>query len=108
MKTTSTTARIPKFLSGEGEMARRIREFDWGSTSLGDPEEWPESLKNVLGLMLANRFPMLLWWGEDYIQFYNDPYIPIPGLKHPKALGQTGRECWQEMSRAIRNAGSSR
>lgn len=97
MKTTTTTARIPKFLAGEGEMARRIREFDWGSTSLGDPEEWPESLKNVLGLMLANRFPMLLWWGEDYIQFYNDPYIPIPGLKHPKALGQTGRECWQEI-----------
>lgn len=97
MKTKTSTARIPRFLSGEGEMARRIREFDWAGTSLGEPENWPESLKSVIGLMLANRFPMLLWWGKDYIQFYNDPYIPIPGLKHPKALGQTGRECWQEI-----------
>jgi signal transduction histidine kinase/ActR/RegA family two-component response regulator len=97
MKTRTATARIPKFLSGEGEMARRIREFDWANTSLGDPEQWPESLKSVIGLMLANRFPMLLWWGKEYIQFYNDPYIPIPGMKHPKALGQTGKECWQEI-----------
>jgi PAS domain S-box-containing protein len=97
MTTNTRSPRTLKFLSGGGEMATRIREFDWTHTSLGEPDQWPESLKNVLGLMLANRFPMLLWWGPDYVQFYNDPYIPIPGLKHPKALGQTGRECWQEI-----------
>jgi PAS domain S-box-containing protein len=97
MKTKTRTTRIPKFLSGEGEMAKRIRDFDWANTSLGEPENWPESLKSVIGLMLANRFPMLLWWGKDYIQFYNDPYMPIPGLKHPRALGQPASECWQEI-----------
>src|SRR6185503_13203081 len=85
------------FLSGGGEMGERIRNFDWGKTSLGSPEKWSQSLKSLVSLMLANRFPMLLWWGNEYIQFYNDPYIPIPGLKHPKALGQPGKECWKEI-----------
>ena len=85
------------FLSGGGEMGERIRNFNWSQTSLGSPEKWSQSLKSLVSLMLANRFPMLLWWGNDYVQFYNDPYIPIPGLKHPKALGQTGRECWKEI-----------
>jgi hypothetical protein len=43
-------------------------------------------------LMLANRFPMLLWWGPDYICIYNDAYIPILGLKHPNALGLPVRD----------------
>ncbi len=35
--------------------------------------------------------------GSRFVQFYNDAYIPIPGTKHPKALGQAGRECWPEI-----------
>ena len=27
---------------GEGEMARRIREFDWASTPLGPMHTWPQ------------------------------------------------------------------
>jgi signal transduction histidine kinase len=51
----------------------------------------------ALSLLLANRFPLLLWWGPDYIQFYNDAYRPIPGAKHPNSLGQAARECWPEI-----------
>jgi hypothetical protein len=47
--------------------------------------------------MMANRFPMLLWWGPDYISLYNDAYIPILGLKHANALGLPVRECWSEI-----------
>ncbi len=47
--------------------------------------------------MLANSFPMLLWWGPDYIFLYNDAYIPILGLKHPWGLGLPVRECWSEI-----------
>ena len=41
---------------------------------------------------------MLIWWGPDLVQFYNDAHIPslIPD-KHPGALGQKGRECWPEI-----------
>lgn len=42
---------------------------------------------------------MFLWWGPDLIQFYNDAYRPSLGNdgKHPKALGQRGEDCWQEI-----------
>jgi PAS domain S-box-containing protein len=42
---------------------------------------------------------MLIWWGEDLIQFYNDAYRPSLGNegKHPTALGQKGKDCWPEI-----------
>jgi signal transduction histidine kinase len=49
------------------------------------------------GLLLRNRFPLLLWWGPELVQFYNDAYRPIPGDKHPRCLGQAARECWPEI-----------
>jgi signal transduction histidine kinase len=83
---------------GESEMARLIREHDWAATPLGDPSQWSASLRMVVRFMLANRFPHLLWWGPDYIQLYNDHYIPILGAKHPgQALGKPVRECWHEI-----------
>ncbi len=86
------------FIGGSGEMVERIRSFDWSGTPLGPPQSWSPALKTILPTLLANRFPMLLWWGEHYVQFYNDAYIPIPGKKHPdQALGRPARECWSEI-----------
>jgi signal transduction histidine kinase/DNA-binding response OmpR family regulator len=85
------------WLAGSGEMAERIRRFDWSATPLGPSGNWSVALRTTVGLMLANRFPMLLWWGPDYICLYNDAYIPVLGLKHPDALGLPVRECWSEI-----------
>src|SRR6478609_10318042 len=71
--------------------------FDWSRTPLGPSEGWSPALRTTVGVMMANRFPMLLWWGPDYICIYNDAYIPILGLKHPNALGLPVRECWAEI-----------
>ncbi|HKT35557.1 MAG TPA: hypothetical protein VJR03_12055, partial [Nitrospira sp.] len=91
------------FLKGGSEMAERIRKFDWRATSLGPVESWSPALRNTVSLILASRFPHLLWWGSDYIQFYNDAYSPIPGRKHPdKALGLPVRECWSEIWHILR------
>ena len=85
------------WLGSNGEMAERIRKFDWSRTPLGPATDWSSALRTTVGLMLANRFPMLLWWGPDYISIYNDAYIPILGRKHPHALGLPVRECWSEI-----------
>lgn len=85
-------------LAGGGEMGVLIRSFDWSKTSVGSPDTWSQSLITTLSILLNSKFPMLLWWGEDHIQFYNDAYLPsivIDG-KHPKALGQKGEDCWPE------------
>ena len=86
------------FLPADSEAARLVREFDWAATPLGPPAQWSASLRMIARLLLANRFPMLLWWGPDYIQIYNDHYIPVLGAKHPhEALGKPFRECWREV-----------
>ena len=87
------------FLPGGGEMATLTRNFDWAQTSLGDPVQWPQSLKTMVGVLLSSRFPMFLFWGTDHIQFYNDAYRPSLGIdgKHPLALGQKGVDCWFEI-----------
>ena len=87
-----------EFPLNDGEMAHLIRQHDWAATPLGHPSQWSASLRMVVRFMLANRFPHLLWWGPDYIQIYNDHYIPILGTKHPQqALGRPFRECWHEV-----------
>ncbi|HEU4582296.1 MAG TPA: hypothetical protein VFS67_28765 [Polyangiaceae bacterium] len=40
---------------------------------------------------------MLLWWGPQFIQIYNDAYRPVLGDKHPGAMGQPFSECWKEV-----------
>ncbi|OQP47483.1 hypothetical protein A4H97_08305 [Niastella yeongjuensis] len=93
---------LPKNFVAGGVMAKLISEFDWSTTPIGSPDTWSESLKNLVNMMLVNRFPMLLWWGEHYVQIYNDPYIPVLGLKHPSpGLGRPGYECWDEIWNVI-------
>jgi hypothetical protein len=83
-------------------MAGRIRALDWGATPLGLVAGWPAALRATLRIILANGFPHILWWGPQYIQFYNDAYIPVLGAKHPdKALGLPGSQCWPEIWHVI-------
>jgi PAS domain S-box-containing protein len=85
------------FLSDGGEMGKLIRSKDWSKTPLGDPDNWPQSLKTIVALMLNNPFGMLVVWGDDYTQIYNDTYRQILGSKHPKALGISSQITFSEV-----------
>ena len=78
----------PHLLAGGGEMGALMRAHDWSGTPIGPVENWSPSLRMMAGLLLANRFPLLLWWGPQYISMYNDAYRPILGKKHPRSLAQ--------------------
>jgi len=104
-KATATAAAAPQAAEaslGSGEMAQRIRDFDWAKTPLGPMSSWSPALRTTVRILLANRFPHILWWGPQYIQFYNDAYRPYPGTKHPdRVLGQAASECWSEIWHVI-------
>jgi len=85
------------FLAGGGEMGALMRAYDWQNSPLGPPEGWPSTLKTVLRVLLSSNHPMFIWWGDELIQFYNDGYRQTMGQeRHPAALGQPGRPCWEE------------
>jgi signal transduction histidine kinase len=84
-----------------GEMEERVGAFDWSRTPIGPASSWSPALRAIVPVLLANRFPHLLWWGDRYIQIYNDAYRPVLGHKHPAALGQPASECWSEIWHVI-------
>src|ERR1051326_8414563 len=85
------------FVAG-GEMGNLMRSLDWSATPVGPPSSWPQSLRTTISILLDSRFPMLVLWGPELVQFYNDAFRPILGrTKHPAALGQPARECWSEI-----------
>ncbi|CAN5287585.1 hypothetical protein BH09BAC1_BH09BAC1_28970 [soil metagenome] len=87
------------FLDDGGEMGALTREYNWAQTPVGEPNTWSVSLCTMVATVLSSRFPMLLWWGDEMIQFYNDAYRPSLGNngKHPMALGQKAIDCWPEI-----------
>jgi PAS domain S-box-containing protein len=82
------------WLAGGGEMAALIATIDWSRTPLGPIDAWPQSLRTTVSLCLSSTFPILVAWGPEYIQIYNDAYRPICGGKHPASMGEPFKVCW--------------
>ncbi|MEH2473595.1 PAS domain S-box-containing protein [Nitrobacteraceae bacterium AZCC 2161] len=88
----------PDFLAAGGEVGALMRAYDWASSPLGSPAAWPQSLRTAIRILLNTNHPMFIWWGSELIQFYNDAYRQTMGPeRHPSALGQRGRDCWEEI-----------
>ena len=83
--------------SGGGELGELMGQVEWGRTSLGPVEHWPQSLRTCVRIILTSRQPMFVWWGDQLINLYNDAYKSIVGGKHPRALGQPAQEVWREI-----------
>ncbi len=87
----------PAFLARGGEMGRRIREFDWSATPLGEPARWPASLRMAVRLLLTTNHPVFVFWGADATCLYNDAYRNSLGPEKMDAmLGAPAREAWPE------------
>lgn len=72
---------------GQSEMAARMRALDWSRTPVGPVETWPQNLRSTVKTLLVSRYPMVLTWGPEFTQFYNDAYSELIGDRHPAALG---------------------
>ncbi|HEF4759550.1 TPA: PAS domain-containing protein [Pseudomonas putida] len=81
-----------------GEMAGRIRAFDWSGTELGALESWSRSLSSTVQLMLASPLPMVMLWGRPGYMIYNDAYSKFAGGRHPYLLGVPVELGWPEVA----------
>jgi PAS domain S-box-containing protein len=89
------TAASP-FLRG-GEMGALMSSIDWSRTLLGAVEQWPASLRTTVQVVLATPLPMMLWWGPELVQLYNDAFRPMLGDRHPRSMGEVGQTAWGEL-----------
>src|SRR5579862_3202402 len=87
---------IESVFAGGGEMGARMRALDWSATALGPVEQWPQSLRACVGVILGSGYPMLVSWGPAYAMLFNDPYRPLIGTKQLTALGRGIREVLPE------------
>jgi hypothetical protein len=71
--------------------------MDWSRTPLGPVDRWPQSLRSTLSMLLPSKAQIILFWGRDFIVFYNDAYRPVFGGKHPHALGSRAAKAWSEI-----------
>ncbi|WP_458094052.1 PAS domain-containing protein [Roseomonas sp. WA12] len=85
------------FLASGGCMGVLFRGFDWAATPLGPVEEWPQSLRTAVCLMLHARQPMFIAWGPELTFLYNDDYRPVLGSKDPDALGKPFQTVWSDI-----------
>ncbi|APE43218.1 hypothetical protein BOO69_07170 [Sulfitobacter alexandrii] len=85
------------FLAGTGEMAQRIRNHDWQDHPFGPPDTWPQTLRSALSIALNSAFPTAIYWGPELRLLYNDAWSPIPGPRHPEALGARAEDVWSDI-----------
>ncbi|KQN53308.1 histidine kinase [Pseudomonas sp. Leaf48] len=81
-----------------GEMAGRIRAFDWSRTELGKLDSWSKSLNSAVQMMLASPLPMVMLWGRSGYMIYNDAYSKFAGGRHPYLLGSPVELGWPEVA----------
>jgi signal transduction histidine kinase len=81
-----------------GEMAQRIRAFDWSTTDLGPLDRWSTSLACTVQMMLASPVPMVMLWGHAGYMIYNDSYSVFAGGRHPYLLGTPVELGWPEVA----------
>lgn len=76
-------------------MRTLIHAFNWRATSLGSLDSWPVNLRALIDVMLDSAEPLVIWWGIDYLQIYNDAYSPrVDSQSSAIALGQPAAVTW--------------
>jgi signal transduction histidine kinase/DNA-binding response OmpR family regulator len=82
----------------KGEMAERIRAFDWSATELGAIEAWQQSLVAAVQFVLGSPLPLVMLWGKQGYMLYNDAYAIFAGGRHPYLLGRPVEMGWPEVA----------
>ena len=74
-----------------------IARTDWSRSPLGASGTWPQSLRTAVDIVIHSPMPMLLLWGPQLTQIYNNGFALLAGSKHPHAFGQPAHQIWPEL-----------
>jgi len=89
-----------------GETGKQILSKDWRGNSIGEMQAWPESLVSFVRLCLNAQIPAILWWGQEFVQIYNDAFRKVFHV-HPESMGSKGKEdlrMWHKLGDSLQRA----
>jgi PAS domain S-box-containing protein len=93
---------VNRLFAGESTMSMAMRSHDWPKTALGSVEQWPQSLRTTICIMLNSPLPMFVVWGKEQTILYNDACCIHFDLPNPaQGVGRPGKEVFPETWKAI-------
>jgi hypothetical protein len=76
------------------EHVERLRNVDWGKTSLGPLADWSYELNLIVTTLMLETRPTALFLGSDHVIVYNLAYGAVSGSRHPSILGESIIDAW--------------
>lgn len=97
------SANAYNFLNPNNQITTIIRTTDWTKTSLGNVENWPQSLRTSLSIVLNSAQPTLLFWGNENYCFFNEAFYSETG--NSAKIGAIGNDAipkiWDSIQSSI-------
>lgn len=92
------SAAVDEVFTADKEIGKDLALVDWSATPLGPPQDWPQSLRTAVSILLSSKFAMWMAWGPQLTFFCNEAYRrDTLGQKYPWALGRPSNEVWSEI-----------
>ncbi|WP_455923244.1 PAS domain-containing protein [Pseudomonas putida] len=80
-----------------GSIVELLEQRPWRDSPLPAPDQWPQSLRTAVDIVVHSPMPMLLLWGPQLCQLYNDSFAVLAGTNHPRAFGQPVDLIWPQL-----------
>lgn len=74
-----------------------LQGVDWEKHTLGPMDSWPIRLQQAFRQILPDSRAIAVYWGPEYLTFYNEAFSKICGSNHPSMLGQPIANAWPYM-----------
>lgn len=52
----------------------------------------------MANFLMNDPRPAALYWGDSKVMMYNEPYVVVTGRRHPRMMGQSFENAWQEVA----------
>lgn len=87
---------------GKGEY---ISSMEWNEHSLGDMNQWPQSFRTSLNIVLNNSLPAFLLWEDELFTFPNKKFVSkyLSGTNQKKITGLIAQTALPEIWKLFKN-----
>ena len=84
--TVDAPSDLRELFGASGQLGRDLLAVDWAATPLGPLEQWPQSLKTIVQVLVTSRFSMWMAWepeltrGTNVMKAVLDSVVVTPGM----------------------------